>query len=316
MSQQPSPSLPDLLDKLLDDHIAKEKAYYGELHRRTDAYKAQLEKCKQAIAERRSQHKREIKVKNEQRQKKLRELYHIAHRMAGMWIAQDPDDRNLDLPGEDTPFQDAVQVLISDHHLTIVDDSGNLDIDGGNPAEEQVRAWLVNQRLGGLTGTTPLEAELKRLDTPTVVHGLLLKLWARSPDDCEGMRLPKHDAARTGNGDENSSNQRKTAILSPKAIKRPPERAFKAWRLRDLTGITNQTAIAEKMTELGDPCNQGQVSRWLGEVKAYLKAGGVLPEIPAAKRETAIDPAVIEMGARQDGRSPHQREKKSADSED
>ncbi len=29
MSQQPSPSLSNLLDKLLDDHIAEEEAYYG-----------------------------------------------------------------------------------------------------------------------------------------------------------------------------------------------------------------------------------------------------------------------------------------------
>jgi len=70
-----------------------------------------------------------------------------------------------------------------------VDDSGDWDIDGGNPAEEQVREWLVNRRLGGVTGTTPLEAELKRLDTAVVVQWVLRELWSKYPCECEGMGL-------------------------------------------------------------------------------------------------------------------------------
>ena len=64
-------------------------------------------------------------------------------------------------------------------------------------------------------------------------------------------------------------------------IKRPPENAFKAWRLRDLLGITNQTKLAEKMTDMGVPTTQGQVSKWLKQVEVYMAAGGSLPNMTA-----------------------------------
>ena len=97
-------------------------------------------------------------------------------------------------------------------------------------------------------------------------------------------------------------------------VKRPSENAFKAWRLRDLLGINKQTELAKKMTEKGVPANQGQVSRWLKQVEEYMAAGGVLPELPKMDKPTAIDPSKIDMGERQDGRTPHQRKRRDADS--
>jgi len=175
MSQHTSLSLVDVLDKLLDDHIVKEQAYYGELHRRTDAYKEHVKRRKKVLAKRGSQHDRDLGA--------------MAYREAKEWIEQNPDEREADVLWENTPFQHAIQVLIGEHHLTIVADSGEWDIDGGNPAEEQVREWLMNRRLGGVTGTTPLAAELKRLDTAVVVQGVLRELWSKYPCECEGMGL-------------------------------------------------------------------------------------------------------------------------------
>jgi hypothetical protein len=210
MSQQLSLSLLDVLDKLLDDHIKSEEAYYGEVRRRTDAYKKYLERRKKELAKRRSQLR--VEVEDIQGKKELREpsdsdLGGMAYNEAKKWIEQNPRDRNLDFPRENTPFQHAVQVLIGDHHLTIVDDSGDFDIDGGNLAEEQVRKWLVNRRsakrsLGELTGATPLEAELKRLDTPVVVQSVLRESWNKYPCECEGMGLPAASVMAGGTAKE------------------------------------------------------------------------------------------------------------------
>jgi hypothetical protein len=193
--QQPSLSLLDVLDELLDDHIAKESAYRAELERRTDAYKTKLAEYKQALAEKR----RKAKGK----QKKRKEPYRVAYRAAAMWILQDPEGRNLDVPIKKTSFQDAIQTLIGKYLLRVVADSGDcgIDIDGGNPAEEQVRAWLLNRRRGALTGTTPLEAELRRLDTPVVVQSVLRELWNKYPGECEDMGLPPPAKPGEGEGD-------------------------------------------------------------------------------------------------------------------
>ena len=97
-------------------------------------------------------------------------------------------------------------------------------------------------------------------------------------------------------------------------IKRPSENAFKAWRLRDLSGTKTQAELAEKMTENGIPADQGQVSKWLKQVGVYMAAGGVLPELPKIPGVGVVDPHVIDMGERQDGLTPHQRERWDADS--
>ena len=92
--------------------------------------------------------------------------------------------------------------------------------------------------------------------------------------------------------------------------RRPPTIAFKAWRLRELFKITNQEEIARKMTENGVLATQGQVSKWLKAVDAFLEAGGVMPSLKTLDEQpTAMDPRVLDMGARQDGRTPRQRDK-------
>ncbi len=114
-----------------------------------------------------------------------------------------------------------------------------------------------------------------------------------------------------------NAGQAKTDDEHSASIKRPPENAFKAWRLRDLSGITNQTKIAEELRKQGVPANQGQVSRWLKQVEEYLNAGNVLPPIkPLTSEPQSMDPKILDMSKRQDGCTPRQRPQKSVDSDD
>jgi hypothetical protein len=97
--------------------------------------------------------------------------------------------------------------------------------------------------------------------------------------------------------------------------KQPSEDAFKAYRLSIATG-KNQTELAEILaTELKRPISQGQVSKWLTQVKAWLEAGNVLPDLlkPLNEQPKGIDPEVLDMGKRQDGRAERQRSKRIDD---
>ena len=160
---------------------------------------------------------------------------------------------------------------------------------------------LAASRRGGTNETTPVAVlTLENERHPT-------------EKSLEAMQSPGDDGGAAGKNAAEAGGDRSPSII------RPPNNAFIAWRLRDLMNITNQTEIAEKMTEQGHPASQGQVSRWLTQVKEYLKAGNVLPDIPAEglkQKPEAIDPSVIEMGARQDGQTPRQRQRRSEDSDD
>ena len=108
----------------------------------------------------------------------------------------------------------------------------------------------------------------------------------------------------------------KTDQLSDQ-LKRPSKKAFMAWQLRELLGITTQTEIAAKMTEEGVPASQGGVCRLLQQVDKYLAAANVLPMIdPLTSQPQSIDPTVIDMGKRQDGRTPRQRKRRDSGSND
>ena len=99
--------------------------------------------------------------------------------------------------------------------------------------------------------------------------------------------------------------------------KEPPKAAWQAYYVRETLGITNQTEIAEKMTEQGTPATQGQVSKWLKAVDAWLEAGGIKPTLEELHEQPkGIDPAKLDMGARQDGRTPRQRDKMTDPADD
>jgi len=145
---------------------------------------------------------------------------------------------------------------------------------------------------------------------------LLADFRAEYPDDVETLGLSGSGVAQAA--DRPSGATAKQATLPPAAVpKRPSEDAFKAWRLRDLTGLKTQKKIADAMSEqLGRKVHQGEVSRWLAEVDAYRNAGGIFPDLPGLRSELqSIDPNLIGMGARQDHLTPRQRKRRDPDAE-
>jgi len=111
-------------------------------------------------------------------------------------------------------------------------------------------------------------------------------------------------------------NQQGQPSGSRRTMKQPSKDAIAAYRLQLLKGKT-QKALAEQLTEeLRRPVNQGTVSRWLKQVKAWLEAGNVLPDLTTTTRTRKprpLDPEKIDLGERQDGRANHQRERRSSD---
>jgi len=105
----------------------------------------------------------------------------------------------------------------------------------------------------------------------------------------------------------------------PVANMRPPsDDAIACYRAHFFTEL-NQTQLAEIMTaELKRPISQGQVSKWLKEVKTWIAAGNVLPDLPEMMRRkpAAFDPQTLELGPRQDHHTLRQREKRSENSDD
>ena len=103
-----------------------------------------------------------------------------------------------------------------------------------------------------------------------------------------------------------------------KTLKQPSNDAFTAYRAGLATG-KNQTELAQLLTnEWRRTVYQGNVSRWLDQVKSWLEAGNVLPDLspPAYKKPLAMDPDRIDLGERQDHRSERQRERRNSDAGD
>jgi hypothetical protein len=108
---------------------------------------------------------------------------------------------------------------------------------------------------------------------------------------------------------ERSKADGKTTRASlPKPCTRPPPKAFQAWQIRELVGISKQGEIANTMTQQGIPATQGQVSKWLKAVEDWRTAGGLMPNVGTLEGEPqSVDPHILDMGARQDGLTPRQR---------
>jgi hypothetical protein len=104
----------------------------------------------------------------------------------------------------------------------------------------------------------------------------------------------------------------------PRAIlKRPPDKAFQAWQIRELVGISKQGDIAEMMTTQGVSATQGQVSKWLAAVEEWRQAGGLMPDVGTLENEPqSVDPDILDMGARRDGRTPRQRDRRDRDADE
>jgi hypothetical protein len=102
--------------------------------------------------------------------------------------------------------------------------------------------------------------------------------------------------------------------------KQPLPDAFAVYRYWIGTGKT-QTNLAEDpalMKMLNRKVSQGTVSRWLKQVKEWLEAGNVLPNLPDSlnSKPTAMDPARIDLGANLEHRPKHQRKPRTSDSDE
>jgi hypothetical protein len=70
------------------------------------------------------------------------------------------------------------------------------------------------------------------------------------------------------------------------------------------------------MITMGTPATQGQVSKWLRQVDEYQSAGGVVPKVEELNtKPQSVDPAILDMGARQDARTPRQRLRRDPDAD-
>ena len=108
-----------------------------------------------------------------------------------------------------------------------------------------------------------------------------------------------------------------TPKTAPKLPTRPPDKAFQAWQIRELVGISKQGEIADTMTKQGIPATQGQVSKWLAAVEKWRTAGGLMPEVGTLNGEPqSVDPDILDMGARQDGLTPRQRPRRDSDADE
>jgi hypothetical protein len=89
------------------------------------------------------------------------------------------------------------------------------------------------------------------------------------------------------------------APIKGERIKEPSKDALKCYRLSIAIGRT-QSELAEILSrELSKPVDQPKVSKWLTEVKAWLKAGNILPDLsepdePRLKRKRSVDPRLID----------------------
>jgi len=109
------------------------------------------------------------------------------------------------------------------------------------------------------------------------------------------------------NQDDRQESEGGRANTGSQRLRQPSDNAIAAYRLR-LLFEGNQTELAQELQiRMGRSVSQGQVSRWLSEVTRYVEAGNVLPGFAAttpARREEPMDPAKLDMGARQDPRAP------------
>ena len=117
-------------------------------------------------------------------------------------------------------------------------------------------------------------------------------------------------------GDAAAGNSQNLSPPLSKA-KDPPKGAFTAYRLGTILGKKQAEIAALLSKEMGrtnNPINQGQVSRWIKQVREWSEAGNILPDLPIPKLGALpVSPDVIEMGKRPDGLTKRQRPRKSDD---
>lgn len=111
-----------------------------------------------------------------------------------------------------------------------------------------------------------------------------------------------------------SGNAEKKSTKTNSTVTEPSADAIACYRLFIATGKP-QRELAEMMShERKRPIDQPRVSRWCEQVRAWLKAGNVLPDLTADSganpKTVPMDPAKIDQG---DGRKQATRPRRSGD---
>lgn len=100
-------------------------------------------------------------------------------------------------------------------------------------------------------------------------------------------------------------------------VKQPSSNDFRAYLATVVGGLT-QPKAAEMLTEAtGEPWGQSRVSRRVKAVKDWIEAGNSVPTIeslpPSSRRTITVDPSILDIGERMDGRTVRQRQRRSDD---
>jgi hypothetical protein len=143
----------------------------------------------------------------------------------------------------------------------------------------------------------------------------------RRPGDVEKSTIPA-PVERTTSIDE-------ATVSLPQArrtLKEPSKDAFSVYRFWFasscvLSDRKTQRQLAEDpelMNHLGRKVDQGTISRWLNQVRDWIKAGNILPDLsdPLETNPTPMDPERIDLGPHREHRPKHQRKRRTSDSEE
>ena len=131
---------------------------------------------------------------------------------------------------------------------------------------------------------------------------------ARQSDDSDSLPHSEAAPAEAAAG-EKDGDKPKNKVKVPSALD------VKAWQMSLLLGMKQQ-AIADKLKEEEKrPCTQGQVSKMITRVKKFLAAGGNLTDVFPKRSETMtyVDPHLLDMGRRRDGRATGQARRSDDD---
>ena len=121
----------------------------------------------------------------------------------------------------------------------------------------------------------------------------------------------EEEGDRYGRESEDRTDAAVADITQPESSKRrsPSKEAIAAYRLIFLKGFKQQEAAEYLSKEYGRRISQGTVSRWLRQTEKWIEAGNVLQLLPKLdSKPQSVDPEILDMGKRQDGRAPHQRD--------
>jgi hypothetical protein len=120
-----------------------------------------------------------------------------------------------------------------------------------------------------------------------------------------------HPIGKRGREDADSSARRAASRCPPGRRPRPPkEHEFRAFLMSYVLG-SRLTEIAKTLQQHGCQRSEGEVSRMISRVRAFLEELGIsLPSARVTVKVVALDPGDLDEGARVDALTPRQRAKR------